>query len=173
MWFFFSGSWKCLTWAQEKSQWAVFFKTCCPTREIQSSRVQIQLLSHCGIGWQQRRWCTVQCTCGPVGNPQEILRRSAHFCPHIFATHRTPGSERIVRHVVFFGSRSQTAEEPPGCKSRTLCSSLTCERPGDIEKRRGGRGVVKRAPVPPKSHLNCLMCQHLSSSVFIGCPQFV
>lgn len=120
-----------------------------------------------GLADKHRRWCTVRCTCGPVGNPQEILRRSAHFCPHIFATHRSPGSERIVRHVVSVGGRPQTAEEPPGCKSPTLYSSLTCERSGDIEKSRGGRGVVKRAPVPPRSHLNYLMCRHLLLSVFI------
>lgn len=48
--------------------------------------------------------------------PDPPQRRSIFPDPRISPPERTQGSQRITRHVIVIGGRSETAEEPPGCK---------------------------------------------------------
>lgn len=48
--------------------------------------------------------------------PDPPQRRSFFPDPRISPPERTQVSQRITRHVVVIGGRSETAEEPPGCK---------------------------------------------------------
>lgn len=105
------------------------------------------------------RWRVLPFTFGPVGNDRSSFTKATISPPslHFFAV-KDSVTENIVHHVLDVGGRSETTEEPPGCKCSTLPVSVACKTVTLKALRRTRCGPER---VGYKPYLNDLMCYNL------------
>lgn len=103
-------------------------------RFLTDRRTQTDRCCRCSAGLAVSRagGCALQCASGP--SAQTLFLR-----PQDFSFRRNQHSQWIItRHVVDVGGRSETAEEPPGCKwpSRPVPAQRSCDIESAVEDAR-------------------------------------